>query len=80
MWPLGRRCSQQLAHIKPGTEGNERDVTKEKMRQTDSLMREHPCVTALLMCVSSKDHRSATHYSKFYLMCEFSNTESVHEK
>ena len=66
MWPLGRRCSQQLVHTRPGTEGNERDIIKEKMRLTDNLMREGPRITALLVCVSSEDHRSATHYSKFY--------------
>ena len=41
MWPLGR-CSQQLVHTRPGTEGNERDIIKEKMRLTDNLMRDGP--------------------------------------
>lgn len=52
MWPLGRRCSQQLVHTRPGTEGNERDIIKEKMRLTDNLMREGPRITALpCLCV-----------------------------
>ena len=66
MWPLGRRCSQQLVHTRPGTEGNERDIIKEKKRLTYNLMRECPGITALLVCMSSEDHTSATHYSQFY--------------
>ena len=56
---LGRRCGQQLVQARAGTKGDERDVTKERMRWTDSLTGERARVTALLVCVSSKDHKSA---------------------